>query len=82
MKCTTLIRAFAMTMAFGGGATSLLAQSKPANGGEVGGKVAAINMRAAVANTLEGKQAVAQLETEFLARRKELEDLNKKINDL
>lgn len=45
-------------------------------------KIAAINMRAAIANTGEGKQAAAQLETEFQARRKELEDLNKKINDL
>jgi Skp family chaperone for outer membrane proteins len=39
-------------------------------------------MRAAIANTSEGKQAAAQLETEFTVRRKELEDLNKKINDL
>ena len=64
------------------GAAGLWAQGKPANGGEAGGKVAAINMRAAIANTSEGKQASTQLETEFLARRKELEDLNKKINDL
>jgi Skp family chaperone for outer membrane proteins len=64
------------------GAAGLWAQGKPACGGEAGGKVAAINMRAAFANTSEGKQASAQLETEFLARRKELEDLNKKINDL
>jgi len=64
------------------GAAGLWAQGKPANGGEAGGKVAAINMRAAIANTSEGKQASAQLGTEFLARRKELEDLNKKINDL
>jgi Skp family chaperone for outer membrane proteins len=82
VKCMTLIRACAMTMAFGVWTTALLAQIKPANGGEAGAKVAAINMRAAIANTLEGKQAAAQLETEFLARRKELEDLNKKINDL
>jgi Skp family chaperone for outer membrane proteins len=64
------------------GAAGLWAQGKPASGGEAGGKVVAINMRAAIANTSEGKQASAQLETEFLARRKELEDLNKKINDL
>jgi Skp family chaperone for outer membrane proteins len=77
--------AMAMTlgmMALAGGAAALWAQSKPANGGEQGAKVAAINMRAAIASTAEGKQAAAQLETGFLARRKELEDLNKKINDL
>jgi len=47
-----------------------------------GTKIAAINLRVAIANTSEGKQAAAQLETEFQARRKELEDLNKRISDL
>lgn len=70
------------TMALGLGTSALLAQAKPTNGGETGAKVATINMRAAIANTSEGKQAAAQLETEFTVRRKELEDLNKKINDL
>jgi Skp family chaperone for outer membrane proteins len=70
------------TMAFGLCTSALSAQSKPANTTEAGAKIAAINMRAAIANTEEGKQAAAQMETEFLARRKELEDLNKKINDL
>jgi Skp family chaperone for outer membrane proteins len=69
-------------MAFGLGSGALLAQSKPANTAEAGAKIAAINMRAAIANTAEGKQAAAQMETEFMARRKELEDLNKKIDDL
>jgi len=82
VKWMTLIRASVMTMAFGLGTSGLLAQSKPANTAEGGAKVAAINMRAAIANTAEGKQAAAQMETEFMARRKELEDLNKKINDL
>jgi Skp family chaperone for outer membrane proteins len=87
MKWTTLIRARVVgmaigVMAFGLGTSALLAQSKPANTTEAGAKVAAINMRAAIANTAEGKQAAAQMETEFMARRKELEDLNKKINDL
>jgi Skp family chaperone for outer membrane proteins len=87
MKWTTLIRARVVGMAIGAmacglGTSALLAQSKPANTTEAGAKVAAINMRAAIANTAEGKQAAAQMETEFMARRKELEDLNKKINDL
>jgi outer membrane protein len=47
-----------------------------------GTKIAAINLRAAIANTAEGKQAAAQLEGEFAERRKEIEDLNKKIGDL
>jgi Skp family chaperone for outer membrane proteins len=82
MKWMNVIRAGAMMAVCGWGAAGLWAQSKPANGAEAGAKVAAINMRAAIANTLEGKQAAAQLETQFSARRKELEVLNKKINDL
>jgi Skp family chaperone for outer membrane proteins len=82
MKWMTLIGASVIAMALGFGAGPVLAQGKPTNGGEAGARVAAINMRAAIANTSEGKQAAAQLETQFLARRKEMEDLNKKINDL
>jgi Skp family chaperone for outer membrane proteins len=87
MKTMRLIRACVVPMLFGAmapgmGAAALWAQSKPASGVEAGAKVAAINMRAAIRNTAEGKQAATQIEAEFLARRKELEDLNKKLNDL
>jgi outer membrane protein len=82
MKWMNVIRAGAMMALCGLGAAGLWAQSKPANGAEAGAKVAAINMRAVIANTLEGKQAAAQPETQFSARRKELEELNKKVNDL
>src|ERR1700722_15820943 len=87
MKTIVWIRACVVSMLFavlalGLGAGELRAQSKPANGVEAGAKVAAINMRAAIANTAEGKQAATKIETEFLGRRKELEDLNKKLNDL
>jgi Skp family chaperone for outer membrane proteins len=87
MKTMRRIRAYVVSMLFGATALALAtatlrAQSKPANGVEEGTKVAAINMRAAIANTAEGKQAATQIETEFLLRRKELEDLNKKLNDL
>jgi outer membrane protein len=63
-------------------AAAVPAQDQSANGGGVGTKVAAINLRAAIANTAEGKQAAAQLEAEFMPRRKELEDLDKQINDI
>jgi Skp family chaperone for outer membrane proteins len=87
MKRMTLIGTNVIAMAFGVlaigfGTSPVLAQGKSTIGGEAGARVAAINMRAAIANTSEGKQAAAQLEAQFLARRKELEDLNKKINDL
>src|SRR5580704_13533125 len=83
MICTSAMAATLGVMAFGVCTAELRAQANsPANAGEPGAKVAAINMRAAIANTSEGKQAAAQLETQFAARRRELEDLNKKIDDL
>ena len=82
MKWMTKIRACVVMTVCGLSGAGLWAQSKPANGGEAGARVAAINMRVAIANTSEGKQAATQLEAQFLARRKEIEDLNKKINDL
>ena len=57
-------------------------EPRPARSNEGGTKIAAVNLRAAIASTAEGKQAAAQLETQFAERRKELEDLNKKIADL
>ncbi len=69
-------------MAIGMCATALPAQDQSANGGAPGTKIAAINMRAAIANTAEGKQAAAQLQAQFAGRQKELEDLNKQINDI
>jgi Skp family chaperone for outer membrane proteins len=69
-------------MALGICAATLPAQDVSGSGGIAGTKVATINMRAAIANTAEGKQAAAQLETEFMPRRKELEDLDKQINDI
>ncbi|HEY2546100.1 MAG TPA: OmpH family outer membrane protein [Candidatus Acidoferrum sp.] len=82
MNRMTLIRTTALAMAGGLCTAALLAQSQPTNPTTAGAKIAAINMRAAIANTSEGKQAAAQLEAQFAARRKEIEDLNKKIGDL
>jgi len=75
-------RLLAITVFCGFGAMGLWAQSNATHGTAAGTKIAAINMRAAIANTAEGKQASAQLETEFTARRKELEDMSKKISDI
>lgn len=82
MKWITRILTGVLVAQCGFGTAALWAQSKPANGGEAATKIAAINMRVAIASTSEGKQAATQLETQFLARRKEIEDLNKKVNDL
>jgi len=88
----------ALALALGVCGSAARAQSKPATDGEsltktdatswtktsadVGTKIAAINMRAAIANTAEGKQAAAQMEAEFAGRRKEIEDLNTRIEEL
>lgn len=46
------------------------------------GKVGVINIRGAIGNTAEGKQASAELQSQFAPRQSELETLNKQINDL
>lgn len=48
----------------------------------VPGKVGVINIRGAIGNTAEGKQASAELQSQFAPRQSELETLNKQINDL
>ena len=45
-------------------------------------KVGVINIRGAIGNTSEGKQASAELQSQFAPRQTELENLNKQINDL
>ena len=46
------------------------------------GKVGVINIRAAIGNTAEGKQAQAELQSQFAPRQTEIENMNKQINDL
>jgi outer membrane protein len=80
-KVMSVVRISTAILACALAVTALRAQQKP-TAAESGSKVGAINMRQAIASTAEGKQASAQLESQFLARRKELESLNKQINDL
>ena len=46
------------------------------------GKVGVINIRQAIVATAEGKQASAELQSQFAPRQTELENLNKQVNDL
>ena len=64
---------------FGAGAVRAqgAAGSSPA-----GAKIGVINVRQAIASTAEGKQAGAELQSQFAARQTELEGLNKDINSL
>jgi len=58
------------------------AQSTPAAGASVAGKVGVINVRAAIGNTAEGKQASAELQSKYAPRQTEIENLTKQITDL
>ena len=53
-----------------------------APGAASAGKIGVINVRQAIASTSEGKQAGAELQSQFAPRQNELEALNKQINDL
>jgi len=46
------------------------------------GKVGVINIRQAIASTAEGKQAGAELQSQFAPRQSELEAMNKQISDV
>ena len=58
------------------------AQSPAAAGSAALGKVGVINIRSAIVATAEGKQASAELQSQFAPRQNEIENLNKQINDL
>jgi outer membrane protein len=58
------------------------AQSTAAPASSAPGKVGVINIRGAIGSTAEGKQAQAELQSQFAPRQTELENLNKQINDL
>lgn len=66
------------------GAVAAHAQSSPAASAAAapGGKVAVINARQAIVSTAEGKQASAELQSQFAPRTGELENIGKQIASL
>jgi outer membrane protein len=58
------------------------AQSPAAAGSAAAGKVGVISIRQAIITTAEGKQASAELQSQFASRQNEIENLNKQISDL
>jgi outer membrane protein len=58
------------------------AQSPATAGSSAAGKVGVISIRQAIITTAEGKQASAELQSQFASRQNEIESLNKQINDL
>jgi outer membrane protein len=63
---------------------SVWAQASPASGAAAPGtgKVGVISIRQAIVATAEGKQASAELQSQFAPRQTELENMNKQVNDL
>jgi outer membrane protein len=76
VPCTLVLAAACV---FGAGAVR--AQGA-AGSSAAGAKIGVINVRQAIASTAEGKQAGAELQSQFAARQTELEGLNKDINAL
>ena len=84
MNSRMIFPAAALAIAGSAGAAFVWAQS-PAAGSTASpsaGKVGVINIRGAIGSTAEGKQAQAELQSQFAPRQTELENLNKRINDL
>jgi len=77
-----VIRMAALSVACLLGTAAVRAQGTVAAGSASGAKVAVINIRLAIASTAEGKQASAELQSQFAPRQNEVENLNKQINDL
>jgi outer membrane protein len=61
---------------------SAWAQGTQAAGSSASGKVGVIGIRQAIVATAEGKQASAELQSQFAPRQSELENLTKQISDL
>ena len=78
----TLLRAATLAAACLFSTVAVRAQGAAAPGAAVNGKTGVINIRQAIASTAEGKQASAELQSQFAPRQNELESLNKQINDL
>ena len=51
-------------------------------GAQVATKVGVINVQAAIASTAEGKQAGAQLQSQFAPRETELQNIQKQLQDI
>lgn len=64
------------------GTVSVRAQGATPAGAASGGKIAVLNVRQAIVTTAEGKQASAELQSQFAPRQNEMEALNKQINDI
>jgi outer membrane protein len=77
-----IIRVSALGFACLLGTAAVRAQGTAPAGSSTATKVGVINVRQAIVATAEGKQASAELQTQFASRQNELEALNKQVNDV
>src|SRR5271155_873575 len=77
-----VIRTAALTAVALLGSVALRAQGTSAPGAAASGKVGVVDVRQAIVATSEGKQASAELQSQFASRQSELEGLNKHIADV
>lgn len=64
------------------GVIATQAQSAPANAASAPTKLGVLSVRQAIVNTAEGKQASAELQSQFAPRQNEIEALTKQVNDI
>ncbi len=76
----TYHNAFAAACLFAAAGAS--AQGTPAAGSSATNKLGVIDVRTSIVSTAEGKQASAELQSQFASRQVELENLNKQVSDL
>src|SRR5271167_919874 len=77
-----IIRVTGLAVACLLGTAAVRAQGTAVAGSAAGTKLGVINVRQAIVTTAEGKQASAELQSQFASRQNELEGMNKQINDL
>lgn len=83
MNLRIVLRSAALCAACLVGTAAAWAQAAPAAGAATPVKgVAIINLRGAIGSTAEGKQASAELQSQFAPRSSEIDALTKQINDL
>ena len=83
MNLRIVLRSAALSAACFMGAAASWAQAAPAAGAAAPVKsVAIINLRGAIGSTAEGKQASAELQSQFAPRSSEIDNMTKQINDL
>jgi outer membrane protein len=81
-SCRTIVRTATLVAACLLGTVAVRAQAAAAPAAAGATKIGVITIRQAIAGTAEGKQAGAELQSQFAPRQNELEGMNKQISDV